>query len=591
MSDGDEADKKSCCASCGIAEVDNVKLVPCDDCDLVQYCSDECQQDHRPEHEARCKERAAELREEILFRQPESSHLGDCPICFLPLPIDPRKTSMNACCCKIICKGCSIANESRQMKEIIQQTCLFCRHPLPKTVEEADKMIMKRVEANDTVAQCHYALDLIEEGDYATAFRYYTKAAELGDADAHYRLAHMYLNGEGVEKDEKKEIYHLEEASIRGHPNARHSLGVYEKNNGEIDRAVKHFIIAANLGLDDSIQVLTEYYKDDSVSKEDFAAALRAHHAAVDAMKSPQREVTAGCASCGIAEVDGVKLVQCDGCDLVKYCSDQCQKDHRPKHKKECQKRAAELHHDEILFKQPESTNLGDCPICCLPLPQTNGLAKPTFMKCCSKYMCIGCDFAQFKLGLEGKLQLKCPFCREAFPLTKEEINGQLMRRVEANDPVAMCQMGWERDREGDYKAAFEYWTRAAALGDVKAHFHLSIMYSLGKGVEKDKKRELHHAEQAAIGGNPTARHNLALLEVKDGRVDRAAKHWIIAAKLGHDESLKGIKSLYKAGYVRKEDFASALRGHQAATDALRSPQREETAKFLAENSWIVRGR
>ena len=88
----------SCCASCGIAEVDNVKLVPCDDCDLVKYCSDQCQKDHRPEHETRCKERAAELREEILFRQPESSHLGDCPICFLPLPIDPRKTSMNACC-------------------------------------------------------------------------------------------------------------------------------------------------------------------------------------------------------------------------------------------------------------------------------------------------------------------------------------------------------------------------------------------------------------------------------------------------------------------------------------------------------------
>jgi formylmethanofuran:tetrahydromethanopterin formyltransferase len=53
---------------------------------------------------------------------------------------------------------------------------------------------------------------------------------------------------------------------------------------------VKHFIIAANLGYDDSIKGLKEYYTNGQVSKEDFAAALRAHKAAVDATKSPQRE-------------------------------------------------------------------------------------------------------------------------------------------------------------------------------------------------------------------------------------------------------------------------------------------------------------
>ena len=69
-----------CCASCGKSEVDDIKLVPCDACDLVRYCSDECQANHRLEHEAKCKERAVELRDEILFRQPECTHLGDCPI-------------------------------------------------------------------------------------------------------------------------------------------------------------------------------------------------------------------------------------------------------------------------------------------------------------------------------------------------------------------------------------------------------------------------------------------------------------------------------------------------------------------------------
>ena len=82
----------------------------------------------------------------------------------------------------------------------------------------------------------------------------------------------------------------MEEAAIGGHPNARHSLACYEGRNGRIDRAVKHFIIAANLGHDDSFKALKLLYANGDVSKEDFAAALRAHQAAVDATKSPQRE-------------------------------------------------------------------------------------------------------------------------------------------------------------------------------------------------------------------------------------------------------------------------------------------------------------
>jgi TPR repeat protein len=83
----------------------------------------------------------------------------------------------------------------------------------------------------------------------------------------------------------------LEEASIGDHPRARFSLGANEWNDKRMVRAVKHFIIAANLGHDDAIEMLKKGYASGVVSKEDFAAALRAHYAAVDATKSPQREV------------------------------------------------------------------------------------------------------------------------------------------------------------------------------------------------------------------------------------------------------------------------------------------------------------
>ena len=96
----------------------------------------------------------AEMRDELLFRQPESSDLGDCPICFLPLPLDPQKYGLNACCSKTICIGCSHANQIRQRGLLIPQepSCAFCREPLPETEEEVKAMVMKRIETNDPVA-------------------------------------------------------------------------------------------------------------------------------------------------------------------------------------------------------------------------------------------------------------------------------------------------------------------------------------------------------------------------------------------------------------------------------------------------------
>ena len=165
-------------------------------------------------------------------------------------------------------------------------------------------------------------------------------------------------------------------------------------------------------------------------------------------------------------------------------------------------------------------------------------------------------------------------------PTTKEKIIEQLLKRVEVNDPVAMCCMGTETRNEGDYRSAFEYFTNAAALGDAEAHFQLSGLYQYGRGVEKDKKKQMHHLKEAAIGGHPDARHNLGGMEEANGRVDRAVKHSIIAARLGHDLSLDVLKNLYKAGLVSKEDFTAALRGYQAAIVATKSPQREEAAKY-----------
>eukprot|EP00986_Skeletonema_menzelii_P000221 scaffold59_cov144-Skeletonema_menzelii.AAC.4 len=254
-------------------------------------------------------------------------------------------------------------------------------------------------------------------------------------------------------------------------------------------------------------------------------------------------------------------------------CSIKCQRVHRPTHKKECKKRAAELR-DEILFKQPESSHRGDCPICCLPLS-----LGPKNLGCCCKIICSGCEYAHNRAHeSEGKLVRNCPFCRHPVPKSVEEHYKNLLKRIEANDPFALFEMGRTRYKEdGDYKSAFQYWSKSAALGNMDAHLNLSIMYLDGEGVEKNEKKRLYHLEEAAIGGHPVARCNLAGVEFLNHRYDRAKKHWIIAANMGDDESLDRLKKLFKLGLFSKEDLASALRGHQSAVDATKSPQREAT--------------
>jgi tetratricopeptide (TPR) repeat protein len=279
-----------CCANCGKAAVDDVKLKNCTACKLVKYCSVDCQKNHRPQHKKACRKRAAELREDRLFQQPDGSCHGECPICCLPLPLDESKSMVTSCCCKSICDGCVIANRQREIEQRLEHKCPYCREAIPKTQEEIEKNEKKRVKANDPVALLKVGVKCDEEGDYEGAFQYFSKAAALGDVIAHYNLSLMYAKGEGVEKDTKKELHHLEIAAIGGHHEARFNLGCYDGSNGRYERAMKHFIIAANLGDDDALEEVKKGFVDGFVSKEDYAAALRGHKAAVDATKSEQRD-------------------------------------------------------------------------------------------------------------------------------------------------------------------------------------------------------------------------------------------------------------------------------------------------------------
>jgi TPR repeat protein len=179
-----------------------------------------------------------------------------------------------------------------------RRLCPFCRTPQLVSDGELIKRTRKRVKADDADALNHlgFCYDRGINGlpqDYNKAMELLLRAGELGCAMAYHKIAHSHLNGEGVERDEKKAKHYWELAAMGGHVEARHCLGIFEHRAGNIERAVKHYMISAGAGYDESLKAIQEGFVCGHVTKDDFERALRAHTEAKDEMRSDQRDAAA----------------------------------------------------------------------------------------------------------------------------------------------------------------------------------------------------------------------------------------------------------------------------------------------------------
>ncbi len=52
--------------------------------------------------------------------------------------------------------------------------------------------------------------------DYTEAFKWFSKVAKQGDAEAQYHLGLMFANGEGVTEDDAKAVYWHTQAAKQG---------------------------------------------------------------------------------------------------------------------------------------------------------------------------------------------------------------------------------------------------------------------------------------------------------------------------------------------------------------------------------------
>jgi len=159
-----------------------------------------------------------------------------------------------------------------------------------------------------------------------------------------------------------------------------------------------------------------------------------------------------------------------------------------------------------------------------------------------------------------------------------------IQARVAKRDPEAIFFLGQHYFYGGqlglhnDMQKAVELYKEALELGSVDALFNLGVAYEYGEGVQKDVAKAAEFYEKAAMQGCPLSRHRLGYIEWKKGNHDRAVRHFLISAKMGHEESVETIKEMFKAGVATKEQYAEALKGYQDAAEEMKSHDRDEVS-------------
>jgi len=271
------------CAACGKADV---SLKSCKACKLVKYCGVDCQVAHRPAHKKACRIRAAELFDGELFAEPPRRE--ECIICCIILPFDFRETSYMNCCGKTICCGCRY--------NMPRFRCPFCNMDPADDDEEMIRRIFERIEKYNDPEAMDQLGGFYAEGtngftvDHVKAVEWYQRGSELGHSIAHYNLAGAYLRGEGVQVNRKKAIHHYQIAAMMGVVDARCKLGAMEGLNGNHDRAMRHMMMAARCGDNDSLVAIKNGFMMGNVTKEDYEITLREHKASRDEEQSDRRD-------------------------------------------------------------------------------------------------------------------------------------------------------------------------------------------------------------------------------------------------------------------------------------------------------------
>jgi len=231
----------------------------------------------------------------------------ECPVCFVPLPLEEGDSVYLVCCGKSVCLACTMENlratkvinakRKKKKQPPLDHACPFCRTiPNKKNLKEQFK---ERIRKGDRQAACSLAFIYRDGDDFMNIPKNEAKSLKLlhhaaddfGFPLAMAQLGVFYFHGvHGARKDEVKGQNYLENAVKMGNVFARFHLGRIEKEEGNIDLAIRHLKLAAAAGEEKAVKMLWEYFYKGALEKAELEVTLRAYQEACDTMNSVERE-------------------------------------------------------------------------------------------------------------------------------------------------------------------------------------------------------------------------------------------------------------------------------------------------------------
>ena len=234
----------------------------------------------------------------------------DCAVCLVPMPLLMLSSEKyyHACCGNVICYACVKENQESIKKQNEEKTgkklgftCPFCREPFPTTVEYV-RQLQARCMQNDynafqLMGERYWVGDCETPKDELKALDCFIRAVELGSPMACASIGTSYSKGKGVAVNKKRSALFERVGALRGCAVARHNIGYSEYDSGNHEIGIRHLKIAAEAGLQESLNALRDIYNADGkmpgkefISKEEMDMAYRSGHGAQMEVWSEERE-------------------------------------------------------------------------------------------------------------------------------------------------------------------------------------------------------------------------------------------------------------------------------------------------------------
>lgn len=232
-----------------------------------------------------------ELRDVELFGPPEERE--ECPICFVPMPLDIDECTLLPCCGKLVCDACFMAAGVATSKF----TCAFCRSKPAMEWDATNQQLRSRIESGDAWAM--YALgNSYSSGDegvqmnHIAAMKLWLQAADSGHIEALCSIANKHFqDGFEVKITEDQALKVATAAAKNGSLEGHHLVGGLEcKVNDDFDKALKHFVRAATGGYVPSFKTLRNMRDKGGLPRDVFDDIEEQHKEALTRGRSEERD-------------------------------------------------------------------------------------------------------------------------------------------------------------------------------------------------------------------------------------------------------------------------------------------------------------